>query len=414
MASEDEPPPMESIPSSKEKRHEEHKVDGNLKRAETPQIKENPIQAAQKSPPRNGIPPKRPLTAAKRTSTSTPIAAKKATASSNSQNDPVNGLSKPPARPTATSGTRRPATNVTAASAPRVGHKPKSSTDTVDGSKKSYASASEENSKSSANSAVKRISIPGTAGTRSPARPVLSSAASSASRKSTLASATNADGKPASGKAGVGIPNRPALRTTTNDSRPTSTLGTPRSTRPAMSPARNGAGSGCAKKRLSTVSASPASLPSSKLMSDQISLPASTAAKQVRPGLVARKSTMSVTIEQRLREMELVHKMLTAAMVDDGVEDDEVKEEYGKTADDTLASLRAKLVEARRREGKEGLAETEGHTDDNADKNFNDSREVRYVVGHGEPGSAPSESAQKVCHLCSNTIVIRFSLIVTL
>lgn len=112
--------------------------------------------------------------------------------------------------------------------------------------------------------------------------------------------------------------------------------------------------------------------------------------------------------------MELVHKMLTAAMVDDGVEDDEVKEEYGKTADDTLASLRAKLVEARRREGKEGLAETEGHTDDNADKKVNDSREVRYVVGHGEPGSAPSESAQKVCHLCSNTIVIRFSLIVTL
>lgn len=112
--------------------------------------------------------------------------------------------------------------------------------------------------------------------------------------------------------------------------------------------------------------------------------------------------------------MELVHKMLSAAMADDGVEDDVVKEEYGKSADDTLASLRAKLEEARRREGKEGLAKTEGHTDDDAEEKVNGSREVQYVVGHGEPESAPSESAQKVCHLRSNTIFIRVSLIVTL
>lgn len=391
MASEDEAPPMESILASEEIRNEMHEVDGNMKRAETPQIKETPLQAAQKSPPRNGIPPKRPLTAAKRSSTSTPSAATKATASSTSRNDPVDGLGKPPARPTPTSGTRRPATNVTAASAPRVGHKIKTLTDSVDDSMKSYASGSEENFKSSANSAA----------TRSPARPALSSAASSTSRRPTLASATYADIKPALGKAGAGIPTKPALRTTTNNSRPTSTLGAPRSMRPAMSPVRNATGSDLAKKRLSTISASPASLPSGKPLSDQRSLPASKAAKQIRPGLVARKSTMSVTIEQRLREMELVHRMLTAAMVDDGVEDDEVKEEYGKTADDTLASLRAKLEEARRREGKEGLSETEGHADDNVDEEANNGDEVRSAVGHGQARSTLSESAQTVCHSCS-------------
>ncbi len=110
---------------------------------------------------------------------------------------------------------------------------------------------------------------------------------------------------------------------------------------------------------------------------------------------------MSVTIEQRLREMELVHKMLTAAMTDDGVEDDEVKEEYGKAADDTLASLRVKLEEARRREGKEGLGETKGHADHTADKEVNDGAKVRSAISHGQPQSALSESTQKVCHLCS-------------
>lgn len=60
---------------------------------------------------------------------------------------------------------------------------------------------------------------------------------------------------------------------------------------------------------------------------------------------------MSVTIEQRLREMELVHQMLQVAMAEDGDESDEVKEEYGKRVDESLASLRTKLEEARRNEG---------------------------------------------------------------
>lgn len=50
--------------------------------------------------------------------------------------------------------------------------------------------------------------------------------------------------------------------------------------------------------------------------------------------------------------MELVNTMLRAAMAEDGEEDDEVKEEYGKQADEGLAKLRSKLEEARRNEGK--------------------------------------------------------------
>lgn len=60
---------------------------------------------------------------------------------------------------------------------------------------------------------------------------------------------------------------------------------------------------------------------------------------------------MSVTIEQRLREMSLVHQMLHAAMAEEGDEDDEVKEAYGKQMDEQLAALKARLEEAKIEEG---------------------------------------------------------------
>ena len=53
-----------------------------------------------------------------------------------------------------------------------------------------------------------------------------------------------------------------------------------------------------------------------------------------------------------MHEMELVNQMLQAAMAEEGDEEDEVKEEYGKRMDENLASLRLKLEEARRTEGK--------------------------------------------------------------
>ena len=61
---------------------------------------------------------------------------------------------------------------------------------------------------------------------------------------------------------------------------------------------------------------------------------------------------MSATIEQRLREMEIVNGMLQAAMAEDGEGDEETKEAYGKKAEEHLATLRSKLEEARRNEGK--------------------------------------------------------------
>ena len=42
-------------------------------------------------------------------------------------------------------------------------------------------------------------------------------------------------------------------------------------------------------------------------------------------------------------------------MAEDGEESDEIKEEYGKRVDETLAGLREKLEEARRAEGKPPL-----------------------------------------------------------
>ena len=71
---------------------------------------------------------------------------------------------------------------------------------------------------------------------------------------------------------------------------------------------------------------------------------------------------MSVTIEQRLREMSLVSTMLRAAMADDGSGDDEMKEEYNNQVDEDLAMLKEKLNNARRSEGKEPL-DAENETD---------------------------------------------------
>lgn len=60
---------------------------------------------------------------------------------------------------------------------------------------------------------------------------------------------------------------------------------------------------------------------------------------------------MSTSLEQSLREMEVVHKMLQVAMAEDGDSTDEAKEEYGKKVDESLAAIRTKIEEARRSQG---------------------------------------------------------------
>lgn len=62
---------------------------------------------------------------------------------------------------------------------------------------------------------------------------------------------------------------------------------------------------------------------------------------------------MSISLEQSLREMEVVHTMLQVAMAEDGDSTDEAKEEYGKKVDESLAAIRAKLEEARRSQGRD-------------------------------------------------------------
>ena len=104
---------------------------------------------------------------------------------------------------------------------------------------------------------------------------------------------------------------------------------------------------------------------------------------------------MSVTIEQRLQEMEIVHKMLTAAMTDDGIEDDEIREEYGKTADDTLASLRARLEEARLKEGDKDSSEPRAHADGS-----NVEAKTQPIRDSRQTQSNLSENTQKVCKAC--------------
>lgn len=84
-----------------------------------------------------------------------------------------------------------------------------------------------------------------------------------------------------------------------------------------------------------------------------------TTSPEKRPTLPARKSTMRVTVEQKLREMALVNELIQAAMAKDNEETAEVKEEYGKQGDEQLAMLRAKLEEAKRNEGEELSRNTE-------------------------------------------------------
>ncbi|KAL8872393.1 MAG: hypothetical protein Q9174_001972, partial [Haloplaca sp. 1 TL-2023] len=65
--------------------------------------------------------------------------------------------------------------------------------------------------------------------------------------------------------------------------------------------------------------------------------------EQMRPTLGTRKSTKSVTIEQRLQEMSIVHEMLRVAMAEDGNGDEQMQEVHGKEMDKNLAMLKDKL-----------------------------------------------------------------------
>jgi hypothetical protein len=72
-------------------------------------------------------------------------------------------------------------------------------------------------------------------------------------------------------------------------------------------------------------------------------------------------------MEQRIREMNLVHDMLRIAMAEEAEEGDEVKEQAEKEMEKTMADLKSKLEEARRNEGKESPSLQEDEVKEPAD-----------------------------------------------
>ena len=317
----------------------------------------SPSQTTQNHLAGDEVPRQRPAAAAKHavvsasgpTSRLNPASGKRITLSA--------GLSKPPTRPLASASVRRPAGGggVTAATAAYIGHKKRPSVSTVDQNSRSDVSASEENSKPTLGKS--QATRPGRR--KEDFRPSTRTSDSEMSK-----SLPKIDQIPGLVRLSNSSPIKSTLRTATNSSRPNIIQSVVRSNRPTSSYNRGSTSSSGPdnRKRLSTVSASPGKTQSSSEAPNSgppLALAPTTA---VRPGLGTRKSTLSVTIEQRLREMEVVHQMLRVAMAEDGEENDEAKEEYGRQADESLASLRAKLEGARRIEGIEAGPVSKGAT----------------------------------------------------
>ena len=287
-----------------------------------------------RSSPRNGIPPKRKAVTNPAHRDSTPTGSRQANS----------GASRTTSRITDGSTAKRPAPIKTSASSLRP--KPTSSSMTREDAAHS-PKLNGENEKPSQGS-KKRVSIVEPPGSKSPTkkRSIATIDRRSVFGTSTVRdlSSTNIKSKPST-TAGL------ALRTTGKTARlsPQSSRTSTRTPKPQISSrgskesAINGANreAGNAPQDLDV---SPSDLKNN-------SPPPQT--KPTRPSLPSRKSTQSQTIEQRLREMEVVHQMLRIAMAEEGEENDEEKEEYGRQVDEKLSLLRDRLAEARRQEGKD-------------------------------------------------------------
>lgn len=387
MASEPEGPAMETLPS--EARLEEMDMVAPTKTQQASdqpsnasQQQESPSKKSQKSPPKNGIPPRRLSTATKRPVASTPASTPRSNPLSSSRNAPGNGLSKPPTRPLASSSARRPASNFAATTAASSGHKKSASINSVDKTNKSGLGILDENAKPTNSKPETRRSGYGREDSGLPKETSLQEKVKQNETSGFVQS--------------TGSPSKSAPRSIMS-SRLSVGGTTPRNARPAVSSTRRGAvGNEASRKRLSTIPASPAPAQSDSTASASASHPLSTSTPAMRPTLNSRKSTMSVTIEQRLREMELVHQMIHAAMAEDGDESDEAKEEYGRKVDESLASLRTKLEEARRNEG---IADTQAdnQTSETSHQVHNASETAQPALDFGELQEAFRASQDKVC-----------------
>lgn len=300
--------------------------------AETASRQLSPSRTMPKSPPRNGVPPKRLSMTAKRTAPATTSAPSRSNPPLASRGVSGTGLSKPPTRPLVSSAVRRPATSVTAATAASTGHRkrPSIASNEINSTKRGDLSGAEENIKPTGGKLEARRNAHDKGDIKN---------ATQISNADKIYSATKAEHGVSPGRMGNISPTK-VLRSTTNNSRPSNLHSTPRGTRPTASSTGGLAKAETTKKRLSTIPASPAPKnPDSSIVDSSI---APAISKATRPALHNRKSTISVTNEQRLREIDLVHQMLRVA-AQDGDDD-------GRKVDESLASLRIRLEEAHRNE----------------------------------------------------------------
>lgn len=331
---------MESL-SRSDPEDTSERLETSSRASDVSRLQESPLETGHHAVSRNGIPPKRLSTITNRKPAAASTAASRLTSSSASVAG--TGLSKPPTRPLPSSASRRTAPGVAVGTASNSAHKKRASISSVDSKRKGDESATEDTVKASTNLLENR-----------PLKTDLKKTSlSSTSHRTSLSSSSSMGKTAASARQNTDSPTKTALRPTTNSLRPNLASSSSQGTRPIASSTR-GVSSASAfelrKKRLSTIPASPAPR-RPKSVSSGPPLSTQTPTASARPHLGTRKSTMSISLEQSLREMEVVHTMLQVAMAEDGDSTDEAKEEYGKKVDESLAAIRTKLEEARRSQG---------------------------------------------------------------
>ena len=307
---------------------------------------ENSQEGVHKASPKNGIPPKHTVAATERKPNLTPPTSSKSTVSSASRNAANGSVSRSSLRASTNVDGRRSQAATTGSGPSNGVRKARTSISSPDSSTRHRAHSSDGEDEDAEN---KPPSSSERAGSTSPLKPGYKAssnrfsqpASSTTSRKpqSTLAHASKTGSL-----RGVEEARVQHRQSAAHSGRvgPSPTQAQPMSNRTITK--RSSINSASTQPKTANLKPANQEIDHSK--------PSST---MVRPGLGNRKSTMSVTIEQRLREMSLVHEMLRAAMIEDGDEKDEVKEEYGKQMDETLAALKTKLEEAKSKEGLLGV-----------------------------------------------------------
>lgn len=308
-----------------------------------------------RSPPRNGIPPKRKSTGLSTEKVLTPSEVRASR----------NALNKAASRTTASGNAKRSTT--TASTTSSVQSRPRPASLVVGDAATSPKSTGENENPGQGR---KHVSIVEPPGSKSPTK---KRSVATIDRRSVFGRTTVRDLSTAGARAKPGTSSM-ALRTANSTTRPSGRPSLSQSTsRPPRVPQSKG------DSKVSSVSdasfQATAGRPPLASPPRSHQTPASVE-RPKRPGLAPRKSTQSQTIEQRLREMSVVHQMLRIAMAEAGDENDSEKEEYGRQVDESLAGIREKLEEARRQEGKAVEVDVDSQHDETQEQSMSQIREL--------------------------------------